>query len=264
MSENKFPGQALEEETARVGGKMAENLAVPLSKNIGQTLSDCWFLIFGGVSQLAEKRKMRYKHNLEQFYQQLDQKIARIPEDKKIDPDFQTAALALEAAKYCVDKEALRSMFAELLASSCNADKADDVHPSFAENIKQMSSFDASILAVFKNEPFHPIVRFRAITTHSQNGIIFRSYILLDAPNYPVSDEEKIIASMDMLKRLGFIETTYDKFFVDDSYEIVNASIMYNAILSNSNPDVLEIKVDRGIARLTVLGSCFVKTCLND
>lgn len=34
-----------------------KNLTDLPSKNVGQTLSDCWFLVFGGISQLAEKRK---------------------------------------------------------------------------------------------------------------------------------------------------------------------------------------------------------------
>ena len=29
------------------------------TQGIGQTLSDCWFLAFGGISQLAEKRRIK-------------------------------------------------------------------------------------------------------------------------------------------------------------------------------------------------------------
>lgn len=37
------------------------------TQGIGQTLSDCWFLAFGGISQLAEKRRIKYTKDLEKF-----------------------------------------------------------------------------------------------------------------------------------------------------------------------------------------------------
>ena len=37
---------------------VAENLTEQVTANAGQTFGDIWFLVFGGISQLAEKKKI--------------------------------------------------------------------------------------------------------------------------------------------------------------------------------------------------------------
>lgn len=88
------------------------------SKNVGQTLSDCWFLVFGGISQLAEKRKLKYAKDLEEFKQSLSSKITSIPKENRVEANTQIVMPALENAKYCVEEPSLREMFANLISSS--------------------------------------------------------------------------------------------------------------------------------------------------
>lgn len=44
-----------------------KNLTDKPTQGIGQTLSDVWYLVFGGISQAADKRRMKYAHNLELY-----------------------------------------------------------------------------------------------------------------------------------------------------------------------------------------------------
>lgn len=114
-----------------------ENLTKPITTNIGQTFGDLWFLVFGGISQAAENRKLKYANDLENFKEEVESKINEIPEEKRVEPNLQTVAPALENSKYCVESEQLRTMFANLISRSMNKVYSQYIHPSFADILKK-------------------------------------------------------------------------------------------------------------------------------
>lgn len=71
-----------------------KNLTDKPTQGVGQTLADVWYLVFGGITQAADKRRMKYAHDLELYKQELSQKIASIPEENLIEPSIQTTAPA--------------------------------------------------------------------------------------------------------------------------------------------------------------------------
>ena len=79
-----------------------KNITDKPTQNIGTTFADIWYLVFGGISHAAEKRKLKYSYALQEFEKELKEKISKIPEDKLIEPDIQIVAPALEASKYCI------------------------------------------------------------------------------------------------------------------------------------------------------------------
>ena len=72
---------------------------------MGNTFSDLWFLVFGGISHLANMKRIQYNHDLEEYRKLLENSIDQIPKEKRIEPSIQTTAQALENSKYCVDQE---------------------------------------------------------------------------------------------------------------------------------------------------------------
>ena len=52
-----------------------KNLSDAPTKSIGQTLSDAWFLVFGGISHQANKRRMKYAHDLEIYNYELSRQL---------------------------------------------------------------------------------------------------------------------------------------------------------------------------------------------
>ena len=100
----------------------AKNITDKPTQNIGNTLADIWYLVFGSISQAAEKRKLKYSYALQEFENELKEKISKIPKDKLIEPDIQIVAPALESAKYCVEKKELRHLFSNLISSSINTE----------------------------------------------------------------------------------------------------------------------------------------------
>lgn len=113
-----------------------KNLIDKPTQGIGQTLSDVWYLVFGGISQTADKRRMKYAHDLELYKQELSQAISSIPEESLIEPNIQITAQALENSKYCIESEELRKLFVNLISKSADSHYASNAHPSFAEIIK--------------------------------------------------------------------------------------------------------------------------------
>lgn len=97
-----------------------KNLTDKPTQGIGQTFSDVWYLVFGGITHAADKRRMKYAHDLELYSQELSQAISSIPEENLIEPNFQTTAQALENSKYCIESEELRKLFVNLISKSMN------------------------------------------------------------------------------------------------------------------------------------------------
>ena len=69
--------------------EVSELFTEQLTKAIGSTVSDIWFLVFGGIGHLAEKRKLRYAVELENYNRELHEKIEAIPNEKRVEPDIQ-------------------------------------------------------------------------------------------------------------------------------------------------------------------------------
>lgn len=125
---------------------VAYNLSDKLSQNIGTSLADIWYLVFGGISQVAEKRKLTYRYALQEFKNELEEKIESIPEEKKCEADIQVVGPALESAKHCMNKKELRNLYATLISNSVNLDTKDKVHPFFSDIIKVLTPEDAKLL----------------------------------------------------------------------------------------------------------------------
>jgi hypothetical protein len=60
---------------------------------------------------------------------------------------------ALQALTYSLVEEAIREMFANLMAADMNSDRKGDVHPAFVELIKEMTPLEAQILRTLKDGP---------------------------------------------------------------------------------------------------------------
>lgn len=121
-----------------------KNITDKPTQNMGTTLADIWYLVFGGISQAAEKRKLKYSYALQEFEKELKEKISKIPEDKLTEPDIQIIGHALEASKYCIEKEDLRHLFSSLIAAGINKDNY--IPPVIINIVRYMSPIDCKIL----------------------------------------------------------------------------------------------------------------------
>lgn len=222
----------------------AKNITDKPTQNIGTTLADIWYLVFGGISQAAEKRKLKYSYALQEFEKELQDKISKIPEDKLVEPDIQVVAPALDSARYCIEKKVLRELFSNLISSSMNTDTSEQAHPIFADTIKHLSTNDANLLTEL----------FKCNITHKVGYAKLKSQLSYSSINL----------SLSVLENLGLIYTDIkDEIF---NYEIKRQSMLNNMLdlrkfhvqlSTNDNERIINIQ-------FTELGLIFCNVCISN
>lgn len=261
MDDNKTVNTLLNAELPPSVDNALNNLTDKPSLAMGTTFSDLWYLVFGGVSLLAEKKKIAYAHKLELFRKELDDSIKQIPPKKLVEPSIQVTAQALENSKYCIESDELRKMFTALISNSMNADFSKDVHPSFAEILKQMSPLDAVIIKIFKGSPISglPICQYRLIDILGTQGYrILLDNVFLAHPNtYPPNNS----LSISSLSRLGLLDTSYDEWIINEDRYAPFKNHLWYKFLQEKFPNQT-VDIQKGIALLTPLGRSFTQVCV--
>jgi len=241
--------------------KAGENLTTPVTTNIGQTFGDLWFLVFGGISQSAAKRKLKYAVELEAFKSEVESKIDAIPEEKRIEPNMQTVGPALENSKYCVESEEIRTAFANLISRSMNQDYSQYVHPSFADILKQMSPLDAQNLVLFKDKRSYPICDIH----YQKDGVSGYTVVFsnLFIANDKQSNFELQAQSISSLIRFGLVEIpAYASLTDKSSYDSFEINPLYNLMKSMIPHQVRKAVLNKKKIDMTPLGEAFIRACL--
>ena len=241
----------------------ANNITDKPTQNMGTTLADIWYLVFGGISQAAEKRKLKYSYALQEFENELKDKISKIPEDKLGEADIQVIAPALDASKYCIMHKELRMLFTNLITSSLNKDCCKYVHPSFADIIKQMSPLDAKNIYIFSEKNYCPICNYRVFFKDGSFDDYYKN-IFLSNPN----ELDLILQSISIssLERLGLVDIKFNEKEISYKYEPfyhIDIFINLKTDISNNNiPKATKVDIIKGIVELTPYGELFTKSCI--
>lgn len=236
----------------------AKNLTDLPTKNIGTTIADCWYLIFGGLSHRADKRKIKYAVELKKFEKELETSIATVPEENKQEPTTQIIMSALDAAKYCVEEEELRKLFVNLITSSIDCSK--NVHPSFSHIIRQMNQIDAKVLKFFVHTSTLPACDL-LLNLNSGSFKFLNRNIFLSIDN-DVSEEDAT-ASISSLMYLGLLESPTDLCYSNkEIYKDFEYSNQYISACQLHDKSQLELL--NKVIQLTPLGESFVSCCVTD
>lgn len=244
---------------------VVKNLTDLPTKNAGQTFGDIWYLVFGGISHAADKKRMKYANDLEIYRQELTQTIEQIPENKKVDPSIQITAQALENSKYCVSSQSLREMFVKLISGSMNKDFEPFVHPSFPEMIKQMDENDAHILMELKRKQNNvPIGEYQEVfNSNNSNLVHFTNAYISDIFHISMSE---CSCSLSSLQRMGLLEISYESFLTNDTfYKPFYETPIFKRLdkeISSYNRDS-KISLKKGICSITPLGKRFIRVCVS-
>lgn len=240
------------------------NLTDEPTASIGTTLSDIWEILFGGISYLAEKKRLKWAYDLELFRQELEESISTIPPEKQIEPSLQITAQALENSKYCIEEAELRHMFTSLICKSINSDYSKLAHPSFAEILKQMSVLDAKIISLFKDKTGKfirlPICKYSFHILNSLSHIDLPDHIFLELPTV---DFRLCSQSLSSLSRFGLLTIAYDKKL--DTPNLYDKFLDFPAYkFAKANYPFANVKMIEGIVEPTPLGQSFVEVCVPD
>lgn len=238
-----------------------ENLSKPITTNAGQTFGDLWFLVLGGISQLADKRKMKYAVELEKYKKQLETQIDAIPVEKRVEPDLQIVGPALENSKYCVESEEIRTAFANLISRSMNQDYTQYVHPSFADILKQMSPLDAQNLSFFKKDKSFPIcdIHYEKNDSSGYKVLFCNLFIANDKQN----DYELQAQSVSSLIRFGLVEIPALESFAEKSmYDSFENNTLFVSLQKEFAQEEGKVYLKKKNIDITPLGMAFIEACL--
>lgn len=236
----------------------------PIVQRISKSIISVWDLTFGRIDHVNEKYQIKRSAELDNFKLNLEEDINSIPPQKLIEPKLSIIGPTLENSKFYYEEEELRKMFAQLIASSMNSDKANKVRVAFSSIIREMSPLDANNLRKFKNSYSLPIALNQIVLSRNGNTQNFFQYIFFGDPRYPALCDE-ISSSINNLERLGLIKTTFDEYFSDESvyidFKIPNKVIYPLTSEEFYNTSKGEFAIKKGIISLTNLGYDFIQVC---
>lgn len=267
--------------------RLIENSLSPIAEPAMNTIAAIWGLTFGRIDNYYEMKQLTDAKNLEDFRDKLEQEIEDIPEDSLQEPTLSIAGPALEASKYFYKEEELRDMFAKLVASSMDSSKINDVYPSFAEIIKQMSKLDAQNLRIIStgSQTARIICKIQVSNSSGSYNTIYSNVYIA---NSEASNLEDVAASLTNLVRLGLIEIDYSQYLADEElYDVFKETDYYshaiifsdtrntpyeqinqqdfgndddldsNEIVTYNSPEII-----KGLISVTPFGHKFISTCL--
>ncbi len=169
----------------------------------------------------------------------------------------------MEASKYYIDDEELRSLFAKLIAASMDNSKNEVLQPAFVEIIKQMSPIDAKNLINLYDikDKQNPIVSIILESKDSKNyKEVFDHFYIENIGNI---SHVRVASSLLNLKRLGLIEINYGVFLSDENrYLFYENHPIINQFKNEYNDDLHSIKLKKGLIKITNFGMDFCKICI--
>ena len=230
-------------------------------KGPAETFSQLWYYNFGYKMDIKVRQRKQEVDNL--FLKDIVTEVSNIPIDQIQEPKLSVLGPALEASKYYIDDEELRSLFAKLIAASMDNSKNEVLQPAFVEIIKQMSPIDAKNLINLYDikDKQNPIVSIILESKDSKNyKEVFDHFYIENIGNI---SHVRVASSLLNLKRLGLIEINYGVFLSDEnrylSYE--NHQII-NQFKNEYNDDLHSIKLKKGLIKITNFGMDFCKICI--
>ena len=229
---------------SQTAGKTYDDLVHPTAQATGGIISfiprtiRVWFnkwekWILNGEYAIRETEKL------------LEEKLKHIPEDKIVEPEPYVAVPAIQQLSYSFDSEALRELYANLLASSMNVDKKDAVHPAFVDIIRQLTPSEAKLLSYIYECPYNSVL-LRESGLYTVNNIQEGSYdvgLEMDDVFINSIDRHTLSICLDNLVRLGLL--TFQELVSSDpnTLKIVITETLYAYTLTNFSQKFCEICV---------------------
>ena len=240
--------------------ELAKNVVGKPSALLGDWISSALYLRAHGKIEKANDLKAGYETRRKAFEKLVIENIELIPADFFREPTMQQIAGTLEAAASCLEENPLWEMFAALLASSFDSRK--DVHPSFANTLKNLSPLDAANFLLFDDaEGALPVVKYIANYSDRPNDEFIYDVFLSNR------DEQNIkIQSMSLgnLKRCQLIEIDYHSHVGGDEKYVNFLDENITSQISNdvkSIPTFTELSYLKGRAYPTSYGIAFFLAC---
>ena len=209
-----------------------------------------------------------------QFPAEMAERMAKIPEERLVEPQPYCAAKALEGLAYSHAESELKEMYLSLLATAMDSSTATKAHPAFAKIIQELSPADARFFNKYALPSVVPIVNL----VYDQGG--GRQVTMLPSLLNTCNDNgdqiympEGLPAAIVNWQRLGLVTVSYSVSIAsDDAYDWVKTHPNY--AVPDTVPDRISgvtlarekdaLYVEKGILDITPFGYQFIRAVQAD
>lgn len=197
----------------------------------------------------------------------VSEKLLHTPPEDIESPRPNVAGPALEALRYTGHESTLRELYANLLATSMDAETASLAHPGFVEIIKQMTPDEARLMKLFAEKRPFPVITLRSEFKETGKGgtDVLRHFSLL---GYEAGCEHPQLTPgyLDNLCRLGIIQIPeFFRYTATGVYDPLENHPEVKKLMDRINAQEDHTsKIGRKGALVTQLGRQFITACVVD
>jgi hypothetical protein len=133
----------------------------------------------------------------------IDRSVRAVPEQRRISPPPQVLGPIIEGIRYEPEGTTIDQMFSELLSTSMDQARINDVHPAFAGLVKALSADEARILQSLTHKPIEQVTTSKLDRARNLfEPPIFETLDLPDGLEFPSNGR----VYLEHLRQLGLIE----------------------------------------------------------
>lgn len=192
----------------------------------------------------------------------LTKRLKQVPEERIITPSPTIAGPILEALRFTGHNPELRELYANLLATSMDADTAQNAHPAFVEILRQLSPDEARIVKLFASRNRFPLISVSIVARNKPMLIDWLQHFSLLAQKAGCLYPNLIGSYLDNLCRLGLIEIFNHPFEECEYAELENHQDVMQYISENKRDDIYPPHITRETLSVTKLGRQFCDACV--
>lgn len=219
----------------------------------------------GRIAKIVGERQVLYDNaavKIDQTAKLLEDRLKEIPQEKQKVAEPYIAVPAIQQLFYSIDSVELREMYANLLASSMNVDKYENVHPGYVEILKQLMPDEVRLLNTLNPLPVvsYPLIDVNIKTGSNGFSSLIRNFTTqgIEALEHP----SKITSYIDNLSRLGLIRIHEDMHMTDSKkYTEIETNGILNAMIDYALSKQLNHDFKHKLFHLTEYGASFLKVC---
>ena len=192
----------------------------------------------------------------------IKQKIEAIPEDRLTEPEAYIVVPAIQQLGYSYSSEELRELYANLIVSSMDTEKKEQVHPAFVDILKKLTPDEAKIIQYLKGVNILEYVDLKGESKENDGGFIYiERRITLLRSNVSFSRPENELAYLENLVCLGILKDCDTLSVAEkDNYKRIEENLGLEQLRSKYTPETYRaISVHRSIYQVTKFGENFIK-----
>lgn len=213
----------------------------------------------------VKKANLTFKYKLENFENDLKEKLKDVPEENLQEPPVSVAGPALEALRYTYDEEELREMYENLLASAMDTRKVSQTHPAFVDAIKQMSPLDAKIMKIIseRRQLRCARIRFQIKNTDKEYSNGMPDYFVAELST--IENPFIVSSSITNLARLGIVDVI-DGTIRGQDYESLKTDpyVVKRFEEFKEFGNEIELKMSPKVLTINNYGNNFASVCLSE